>query len=221
MKPLILDCHAQLPLWRRLGRGAVNALGWALLAYMWLPLLGFLRQDMEFDAEPEPAPCSDDAVQPLFETLYSHLFIVAGGGGVFLAWSLLQWYEKQRRASTKPRLVTTRQLAQSIRLSEDGLDAWQRTQRIVVYHDEKSGWIRSASCADGLLPVDNPNHGQRKRFIILFRNNELSYQAEASMVSVDGGERALPANLSPAPIYHSSHRWRPTIGAGRLSRIFD
>ena len=48
MKPLILDCHAQLPLWRRLGQGAVNALGWAWWVYMWLPLLGLLLQYVAF-----------------------------------------------------------------------------------------------------------------------------------------------------------------------------
>lgn len=169
MKPLIMDCHAQLPLWRRLGQGAVNALGWAWWVYMWLPLLGLLLQYVALNAEIEP--CPEGAVPPFVETLYLHGFVLAGWGGLLFGWSLLQWYEKEWRSSTKQRLVTTRQLAQSIRLSEDGLDAWQRTQRIVVCHDEKSGWICNAFCAESLLSVDNPKQGQRKRFIILYGSN--------------------------------------------------
>lgn len=171
MKPLILDCHAQLPLWRRLARRGVNGLGWALWAYMWRPLLGLQQQDTGLAAE--RAACPAGELHPLIGTLSSPSFIFAGGGGLCLIWALLQWYETERRVSVKPRLVTTRQLAQSIRLSEDGLEAWQRTQRIVVYHDETSGWICSASCADALLPIDNPKSSKRKRFIIIFPDREL------------------------------------------------
>jgi poly-beta-1,6-N-acetyl-D-glucosamine biosynthesis protein PgaD len=192
MKPLILDCHSQLPLWRRLGQGAMNVLGWAWWVYMWLPLLGLLLQYLAFDAEAEP--CPDGEVPPLFETLYLHVFILAGWGLVLFAWSLLQWYEKERHATAKQRLVTTGQLAQSIRLSEDGLDAWQRTQRIVVCHDENSGWISDAFCADSLLAVDTFHHCQRKRFIIRYGDNDMRWGAQDATASVAGGERALPAN---------------------------
>jgi poly-beta-1,6-N-acetyl-D-glucosamine biosynthesis protein PgaD len=185
MKPLILDCHAQLPLWRRLGQGAVNALGWVWWVYMWLPLLGLLLQYLVLDAEAEP--CPDGEVPPLVETMYLHGFVFAGWGGLLFAWSVLQWYEKEWHASTRQRLVTTRQLAQSIRLSEDGLDAWQRTQRIVVCHDENSGWICGAFCADSLLSVDDLAHSQRKRFIILYGDHEPSCAAEDALASADGG----------------------------------
>jgi len=181
MKPLILDCHAQLPLWRRMGRATVNALGWAFWVYMWLPLLGMLLQDLGLDAESEP--CPEGEVSPLFQTLYWHASIFACWGGLFLTWAVLQWYEREHRAPRQQSLVTTRQLAHSIRLSEEGLDAWQRTQRIVVCHDEASGWIRSAFCANSLLPLDNPKQSPRKRFIILYDDSEQRYKSTDSLVS--------------------------------------
>lgn len=165
MKPLIMDCHAQLPLSRRMLRGAVTTLGWCLWAYMWMPIFGSLREDLGVGADTQAS--AERAIHQLFTTLGSHSVLFICVGCVFLCWSILQWFEKRRRAATKPRFVTNRQLAQSIRLTEEDLTTWQRAQRIVVYHDENSGWIRSAVCADDLLPLDPPKGTQPKRFVIL------------------------------------------------------
>jgi poly-beta-1,6-N-acetyl-D-glucosamine biosynthesis protein PgaD len=89
---------------------------------------------------------SSQSFGELFAILGSHATVIGAAIGLFLAWSLLQSHgNHKRRLAAESRTITLRQLAQPVRIRERDLTAWQRAQRMVVTHDEHSGWIRDVN----------------------------------------------------------------------------
>jgi poly-beta-1,6-N-acetyl-D-glucosamine biosynthesis protein PgaD len=144
MNTLIIDRFARQPLSKRLLCICLTALGWAFWSYLWLPLLGSV--EIFFGASSEHILSTSQSFRELFGTLGSHASTIVVAIGLFLVWSLLQWFGNRRsRSATSNQAVTSRRLAQSVKLHEDDLTAWQQSRRMVVTHDEDSGWIRDVS----------------------------------------------------------------------------
>lgn len=141
MNTLIIDRFACQPVYRRLLWTVLTGVGWLFWMSLWLPLLK-LPQVLVGEIS-----SGDLIASPVFgqvlATLGSHAALILAAIGLFLAWSLFQSHADSERSAADGRSPTSvRQLAQSVRVGEQDLRAWQQAQRMVVVHDENLGWIR-------------------------------------------------------------------------------
>ena len=139
MNTMIIDRFSSLPLSRRLLWTSLTCMGWALFTSLWLPLLG-ATAILVGTASPETTAAAHSFGE-LFHTLASHLVAIMIAIGFFLGWSVLQNQATKHGRDEKRDIVSSSRLAQSVRLDADDLGVWQRAQRLVVMHDETSGWI--------------------------------------------------------------------------------
>jgi poly-beta-1,6-N-acetyl-D-glucosamine biosynthesis protein PgaD len=140
MKSLILDRFASQSLHKRCLWHSLTSLGWAFWIYLWLPLLGSIEVYLGISSADTIS--TSQSFRELLAILGSHATVVVMMIAGFLAWSLLQWQgNRQPYHASINRGITPRRLAQSVRLPERDLTAWQLAQRMVVTHDADSGWI--------------------------------------------------------------------------------
>jgi poly-beta-1,6-N-acetyl-D-glucosamine biosynthesis protein PgaD len=157
MNTLIIDRFANQPLYQRLLWTSLTLVGWAVWTSLWMPLLG--STELFFGVASQQVVSTSHSFGELFAILGSHATVVVGAIGLFLAWSLLQSYGGRKlRLTTKEQTITLRRLAQSMKLRERDLTVWQQTQRMVVTHDEDSGWIRNVS----VLAAGDPLLGEQR-----------------------------------------------------------
>jgi poly-beta-1,6-N-acetyl-D-glucosamine biosynthesis protein PgaD len=148
MNTLIIDRFACQPFYKRLLWTSLTVLGWAFWSYLWLPLLGSIR--VFLGASTEHIVSTSQSFRELFAVAGSHASAILVAVALFLVWSLLQSYRSRKPwAAAKNHTITSRRLAQSVQVRERDLTAWQQSQRMVVTHDEDSGWIRNVDVLGG------------------------------------------------------------------------
>jgi poly-beta-1,6-N-acetyl-D-glucosamine biosynthesis protein PgaD len=144
MTTLIIDRFATQPRYKRILWTSLTLIGWAFWTSLWAPLVG--STELFFGTASQHVASTSHSFGELFAILGSHASAIVVAIGIFLGWSLLQSYGGRKLGlSAKDQTITLRRLAQSVSLSERDLNVWQRTQRMVVTHDEDSGWIRDVN----------------------------------------------------------------------------
>lgn len=140
MNTLIIDRFATQPRYKRILWTSLTLMGWAFWTSLWAPLLG--STELFFGIASRHVISTSHSFGELFAILGSHAAAIVVAIGLFLVWSLLQSYGGSKlRLAAKDQRITLRRLAQSVELHERDLNVWQHTQRMVVTHDENSGWI--------------------------------------------------------------------------------
>ncbi len=158
MNTMIIDRFSSLPFTRRVFWTSLTCVGWALFTSLWLPLLGATA--LLFGVASPEVTAAAHSFGELFHTLASHLVAIIVAVGLFLAWSVLQSRATQRTGLVRREVVSAARLAQSVRLDADDLSGWQKEQRLIVLHDEGSGWISGVRV---MAPVDRGSQQVRDR----------------------------------------------------------
>jgi poly-beta-1,6-N-acetyl-D-glucosamine biosynthesis protein PgaD len=144
MNTLIIDRFASQPRYKRFLWTSLTLMGWAFWTSLWAPLVG--STELFFGVASQHVVAGSHSFRELFAILGSHASVIMVAIALFLVWSLLQSYGGRKlRLTAKDQTITLRRLAQSVKLHERDLTVWQRTQRMVVTHDENSGWIRDVN----------------------------------------------------------------------------
>jgi poly-beta-1,6-N-acetyl-D-glucosamine biosynthesis protein PgaD len=142
MKSLILDGFDDQPLPKRIFRGALTAGVWSFWIYLWSPLFTSIGLHMRGQ---EISPEGARLVQELSTTLGDHLSMVSVLIALFIAWAGL---EHLGRSSPSPAGAAHRppaipSMALLTTPNPTDFSDWHLTQRVVVFHDERSGQIRN------------------------------------------------------------------------------
>ncbi len=145
MNSLILDRFNKQPLYLRFFWRILTAIGWSFWIYLWLPLIApiGIYFGIYHGVSAAEAPW-----QQLMTTLMSHFSTVCIALSIFLAWALLQRFGRDSKGNDgqKNRFKST-DIIQSSLVKEQSFITKQQVQRVVVYHDEKTGKIMEvANC---------------------------------------------------------------------------